>query len=127
MKLISAHSIAPIIENKANNERQNKESDSWSSWGNWGASVLSTATQSVSSITTQITSVIETGLGAVDPEELVRIEQEEKKFSIQNNIEEINVVPTDSSYSGFGLGNLVKLVENTGDFILKITVVGITN
>ncbi|XP_044747807.1 protein FAM114A2 [Coccinella septempunctata] len=105
-------------------EKQNIESDSWSSWSNWGVSVLSTATQSVSSITSQITNVIETGLGAVDPEELARIEQAEMKKSKQKSFvqEGEKLENTDSiegSYGSFGLGNLVKMVENTGTKVIS--------
>ncbi|XP_045478784.1 protein FAM114A2 [Harmonia axyridis] len=121
---------SPSVDNaskRLGEEKHNNESDSWSSWSNWGVSVLSSATQSVSSITNQITNVIESGIGAVDPEELARIEREEKRNRDQrNNTEnfagnkgEQENASTENSYGSFGLGNLVKLVENTGTKVIS--------
>ncbi|KAL3266673.1 hypothetical protein HHI36_010835 [Cryptolaemus montrouzieri] len=101
-------------------KKSENQSDNWGAWGSWGVSVLSTATQSVSSITSQLTNVIETGLGAADPEELARIDREEKrelKESLGKECEQD--IPSEAPSVGFGLGNLVKLVENTGNKVIS--------
>ncbi|KAK9886969.1 hypothetical protein WA026_019227 [Henosepilachna vigintioctopunctata] len=95
------------------------ESDSWSGWSSWGASVLSTASQSVSSITSQLTNVIETGIGAVNPEELAKLNIEEKK-KLKESFEDAPHQDTSIELlGGFKLGSLVKLVENTGTKVIS--------
>ncbi|RZC34226.1 protein FAM114A2, partial [Asbolus verrucosus] len=98
---------------------------SWSSWGNWGmSSIISTATQSVSTLTQGISTVLETGIGVPDPEELARINKAEK--------EKLKEIPPDvggtleDRNSSFGLGNLVmgvshltRFVESTGTKVIS--------
>ncbi|EFA01640.1 protein FAM114A2 [Tribolium castaneum] len=96
-------------------------SSSWGSWGTWDvSSIISTATQSVSTLTQGISTVLETGIGVPDPEELAKINQAEKE-----KLKEI-VPDEDTDNSGFGLGNLVmgvsqltKLVETTGTKVIS--------
>ncbi|XP_058450718.1 protein FAM114A2 [Malaya genurostris] len=64
--------------------QESKEEDSGQSWGAWkpswgGAAVsfLSSASKSVASITTNITQVIESGIGVPNPEELAKRQAEE--------------------------------------------------
>ncbi|KAK4887698.1 hypothetical protein RN001_003969 [Aquatica leii] len=96
----------------------------WSSWGNWDVtSLLNTASAGVTTITNHVshglTSVLESGIGAPDPEELARINSSEKpKFEDGNHSEPINL--------SFGLSNFVsgvthitKLVETTGNKVVK--------
>ncbi|CAH2087850.1 unnamed protein product [Euphydryas editha] len=106
------------------------KSDGWG-WG-WGVdSILSTATAGISTLTTQvsqgISTVLETGIGAPDPEELAKksvkthesnpnsteskpTESEEKKFEPSVN---------DSSFQ-FGnlLSGVTKFVESTGTKVI---------
>lgn len=100
--------------------------DSWSSWGNWGiSSVLSTATSITSQVTQGISSVIETGIGVPNPEDLARIHREEKENPVPE--EEISEDDNKNNKSvGFGFGNLVsgvthitKLVEQTGSKVIN--------
>lgn len=56
---------------------------SWGGWSGWGvSSLLSTATESVSSLTSQVShglsSVLETGLGVPNPEDLARMDYEKE-------------------------------------------------
>ncbi|KAF5304564.1 hypothetical protein FQA39_LY09615 [Lamprigera yunnana] len=96
----------------------------WIGWGNWGGvtALLSTATAGVTTITNHVSqglsTVLETGIGAPDPEELARINSREN-----TQIEE--PVPESSNLS-FGLSNFVsgvshitKLVETTGNKVIS--------
>jgi hypothetical protein len=63
------------------------QSGGWG-WGTWGSSLLSTATASVSTLTSHVSQGISTvmdsvegGLGAPDPEELARQDVEAEKKS----------------------------------------------
>ncbi|XP_063927885.1 protein FAM114A2 [Zophobas morio] len=102
-------------------EKVPQSNTAWGSWGNWGvSSILTTATQSVSSITQGITTVLETGIGVPEPEELARINQTEKQ-----KLKELSPDTEDKS-TGFGLNNLVmgvshltKLVETTSTKVIS--------
>lgn len=91
-------------------------SSSWGSWGSWNvSSIISTATSSVSTLTQNISTALETGIGVPDPEELAKIDSEVAK--------EIN---DESNSGGFAFGNLVmgvshltKLVESTGTKVIS--------
>lgn len=95
---------------------------SWGSWGTWDvSSIISTATQSVSTLTQGISTVLETGIGVPDPEELAKINQAEKE-----KLKEIIPEEDLDTNKGFGLGNLVmgvsqltKLVETTGTKVIS--------
>lgn len=100
-------------------------------WG-WGMdSILSTATAGFSTITTQvsqgISTVLETGIGAPDPEELAR----KSAKSNENNLSSTESKPTESGDkkleqsgydSSFQLGSLLsgvtKFVETTGTKVI---------
>lgn len=91
-------------------------SSTWGSWGSWNvSSIISTATSSVSTLTQNISTALETGIGVPDPEELAKIDSEISK--------EINEEP---SSGGFPFGNIVmgvshltKLVESTGTKVIS--------
>ncbi|CAH0560750.1 unnamed protein product [Brassicogethes aeneus] len=105
----------------------------WGSWGTWGvSSILNTATASVSSLTTHvsqgISTVLETGIGVPDPEELARQHREDEEEIVNNvrNIEDLKDVREINALGGFGLGNwvsgvshLTKLVESTGTKVIS--------
>lgn len=112
---------------------------SWGSWGNWGvSSILSTATLGVSTLTNSvsqgITTVLESGIGIPDPEELARIdkiEKEKRKSSRELGEDYEFVEPENHNYDkpsglSLGLGNFVsgvthitKLVESTGKIYIN--------
>lgn len=114
---------------------------SWGNWGNWGvSSILSTASLGVTTLTNSvsqgITTVLETGIGAPDPEELARIDRVEKQkrhsISSSESKEREEQKPKSEKQGSqrtsnvFGLGNLVsgvthitKLVETTGTKVLS--------
>ncbi|XP_018565203.1 protein FAM114A2 [Anoplophora glabripennis] len=122
------NNIKPDEDNNSSNSNQ-----IWKGWGNWGVtSILSTATQGVSSLTNSVSqglsSVLETGIGAPDPEKLAVLNKEFKtKVSVStetssNTGEEFE----NKNVLGFGLsniGNLVsgvsKLVESTGTKVIS--------
>lgn len=96
-------------------------------WGNWDvSSLLSTATVGVTTITNHVsqglTSVLESGIGVPQPEELARLhkEQEERVKDIQEESKE-----DETPNIKFGLGNWVsgvtqitKFVETTGTKVI---------
>ncbi|XP_045521250.1 protein FAM114A2 [Pieris brassicae] len=102
-------------------EKQIK-SDGWG-WG-WGVdSLLSTATAGISTITSQvsqgITTVLETGIGAPNPEELARITKEKAKIT-ENEVSEDKQEMTDSTFQfGSLLSGVTKFVENTGTKVIS--------
>ncbi|XP_044254629.1 protein FAM114A2 isoform X2 [Tribolium madens] len=112
-------------QREINESPQVKVSSGTSSWGSWGSwdvsSIISTATHGVSTLTQGISTVLETGIGVPDPEELAKINQAEKEKS-KETIREEDI----DNNSGFGLGNLVmgvsqltKLVETTGTKVIS--------
>ncbi|CAH2230577.1 protein FAM114A2 [Pararge aegeria] len=110
------------------------KSDGWG-WG-WGNSLLSTATAGISNLTTQvsqgISTVLETGIGAPDPEELARISaqnnaKENNADSERRNSTETKAEPNEANQSNanegafpFGslLSGVTKFVETTGTKVL---------
>lgn len=118
------------------------DSDSgWERWGSWGVtSLLSTATESVSTLTTHVTqglsTVLETGIGAPGPEELAVLEKqeelrlhEEKKQNEANELSELKCEAGEKSEGkssglfGFshlmsGVSSITRLVETTGSRVL---------
>lgn len=116
------------------NDLENESNSGWGSWGNWGvSSIINTATSSVSTITSQvsqgISTVLESGIGVPDPEELARINKEEdekyQKLKQSTNVE--NNDKNDFEVKNvFGFGNLVsgvthltKLVESTSTKVIS--------
>lgn len=69
----------------------NEKSSGWKSWGNV-ASFITSASESVASITTNvskgISNVIESSIGIPEPEELVKLQHEKKNLSVEVGSEE---------------------------------------
>jgi len=139
----SQRDIAPVFDKLLQPAPEEPvDSDSgWGRWGSWGVtSLLSTATESVSTLTTHVTqgfsTVLETGIGAPGPEELAVLEKqeelklhEEKKQNEANELSELKCEAGEKSEgksSGlFGFSNLMsgvssitRLVETTGSKVL---------
>lgn len=125
----------PLSDDKPQNQAEDSSKSSWGGWSNWGVtSILSTATQGVSTLTSQVSqglsTVLESGIGVPDPEELARINRQE-----QNDNERTAVCENNNPSSGFGFGNLVsgvsqitkiagvsqitKIVESTGTRVIS--------
>ncbi|CAF4762299.1 unnamed protein product [Pieris macdunnoughi] len=102
-------------------EKQIK-SDGWG-WG-WGVdSLLSSATAGISTITSQvsqgISTVLETGIGAPNPEELARITKEKAKIA-ETEVSEEKQEVTDTTFQfGSLLSGVTKFVENTGTKVIS--------
>lgn len=138
--------ISSVLE-KLTESTQGKEGSGWGGWGNWGvSSLLSTATESVSTLTSQVTqgfsSVLETGIGIPDPEELARLDAERERKSqekctsamhVPEEIERESLQSEDKSAEsqsqdgaglfGFsrvfsGVSSITKLVESTGSKVI---------
>lgn len=115
-------------------EEKPKDSESgWGGWGSWGVtSLINTASQGVSTLTTHVSqglsTVLETGIGIPDPEEMARINKMQSEKCIEKDDEQIQAHISDNSPSttvGFGLGNFVsgvsqltKFVESTGTKVI---------
>ncbi|KAJ8927143.1 hypothetical protein NQ314_020416 [Rhamnusium bicolor] len=128
------HDKTDVIKKDSNSSTANDISfpHAWAKWGNWGvSSVLSTASQSVSTLTTSvsqgISTVLETSIGVPDPEQLARLIHSEKKQNSdqnQNNLNNEEFQNKNSLRFGFGnIGNLVsgvsKLVETTSTKVIS--------
>lgn len=103
-----------------------KPSDSgWGNWGNWGvSSILSTATTLTSQVSQGLSTVLESGIGVPDPEELARLNKQAQQQ--RNDNETVAFNENNNSSMGFGLGNLVsgvsqitKIVETTGNKVIS--------
>lgn len=106
------------------------ENDGWGGWGGWEvSSMLTTATQSVSAITSQVSqgfsTALETGMGIPNPEELARLHKQEKQDHKNLEKEPISNSANNSTF-GFRLSNLVsgvsnitKFVESTGNKVIS--------
>ncbi|KAF7285316.1 hypothetical protein GWI33_011109 [Rhynchophorus ferrugineus] len=104
---------------------ENPES-SWGGWGSWGVtSILNTATQGVSTLTSHVSqglsAVLETGMGIPEPEELAKMHVPGR----ENTLNENDSADSPSTPVAFGLGNLVtgvshltKFVETTGNKVI---------
>uniref|UniRef100_A0A182PTB8 Protein FAM114A2 n=1 Tax=Anopheles epiroticus TaxID=199890 RepID=A0A182PTB8_9DIPT len=81
-----------VADNKASETGAGQSWGSWKpSWGGAAVSFLSNASKSVASITTNITQVIESGIGVPNPEELARRQAEtEAKLKAEGYIREEN-------------------------------------
>ncbi|XP_018327435.1 protein FAM114A2 [Agrilus planipennis] len=112
-------------------------SGSWGDWGSWGVtSLLSTASSSVSTITNQVTqgisNVLESGIGIPDPEELAKMNKEEKESSNENITDNFKnetvpaVVDNQCQPRAFnfetlltGVTQITKLVESTSNKVIS--------
>lgn len=137
------HDITPVLDNvsQSASDKHAEPDGSWGGWGGWGVtSLLSTATESVSTLTTHVSqglsTVLETGIGAPDPEELAWLEKKEElkqnKEKKQNETNELSELQheeeqkCEAESSGlFGFGHLMsgvssitRLVETTGSRVL---------
>lgn len=111
--------------------KEMRTNGAWPGWGTWDVSaLLSTATQGVTTLTSHvsqgISTVLESGMGVPNPEEMARINSEENK---QHNEEQKPVEDEEKQQPKpgipFGLGNLVsgvsqitKIVETTGNKVI---------
>lgn len=109
-------------------EQNQNSNDSWSSWGTWGVtSLLSTATQSVSTITNQVsqglTSVLETQMGIPSPEELARMNHKDENAKTftepSDHHEEINMQGKPMGYVFGNFGNLVSGVSTISTKVIS--------
>ncbi|KAF5305931.1 hypothetical protein FQR65_LT07542 [Abscondita terminalis] len=96
----------------------------WGKWGNWNVTtLLNTATAGVTTITNHvsqgITSVLETGIGAPDPEELARINASEKLKTEEDSYSEPSNLSFGFSNLVSGVTHITKLVETTGNKVVK--------
>ncbi|RZF38809.1 hypothetical protein LSTR_LSTR000512 [Laodelphax striatellus] len=105
---------------------------SWSAWGGWGvSSILSTATESVSTLTSHVSAglntVLETGLGAPDPQvlaETIEKEKQEKESEAKGDNEdkpatnESETADTESAIGFGGIGQLMSGVSQLGTKVL---------
>ncbi|CAK1542529.1 unnamed protein product [Leptosia nina] len=92
-------------------------------WGGWGVdSLLSTATAGISTLTSQvsqgISTVLETGIGAPDPEELARATKE-KAVNQETNVEEQPTAQDTTFQFGSLLSGVTKFVETTGTKVIS--------
>lgn len=117
-------------------ELSGTDSGGWGSWGSWGVkSILSTATESVSTLTNHvsqgISTVIESGLGVPNPEELAELEIKEKK-ELTSSIESDEIEKEDEGRKedmgvglfGFdrvisGVSSITKLVETASTKVVS--------
>nr|CAD7403557.1 unnamed protein product [Timema poppensis] len=123
-------------------ESSQKETDSslrWGGWSSWGVtSLLSTATESVATLSTHVSqglsTVLETGIGAPDPEEFARLHHEEKRNHLEQQQEKVKDSPPnpeetlsggneggrlfDFSQLMSGMSSITKLVETTGTKVI---------
>lgn len=97
----------------------------WGSWGSWGMNTILSGASSVSSHVTQslstMSSVIESGLGAVEPEEMAKLSVEEAKPMPPKPVDtaQSNLAFSDQASSSFNvMGNVLKFVESTGEMIV---------
>lgn len=105
-------------------EEPKNENSGWGGWGNWGgvSTLISTAQMGVSTLTQGLSTVLETGMGVPDPEELARFDREpNSNDTTSGNIQKEEERPG----AVFGLGNFVsgvthitKFVETTGTKVL---------
>lgn len=112
------------VGNKDERSCENQSSNaSWSGWGNWGVtSLLTTATQGVSTLTNQVSqglnTVLESGMGIPNPEDLAKIHHEEaKQVTNSNDCQERDSKENSSSFVFGNLGNLVSGVTNITKFV----------
>lgn len=120
MKSIQTNSDQTLNSSAIKNE---STTSVWGGWGNWDlSSVLSTATASVSTISSRVTlglsTVLESSIGVPDPEELAKqYTKENKQEDSLNKLDE----PTNEASTGIGidLGNFVSGVSHITKFVEK--------
>nr|XP_022903131.1 protein FAM114A2 [Onthophagus taurus] len=111
------------LKTPLNTQEENKKDTGWGSWGNWGlSSVISTATNLTTQVSQSITTVLETGIGAPNPEELAKSDREIEKEVENVSDDELDSQNQEDKSNRFGLGSLVqgvtKLVETTGSKVI---------
>lgn len=114
--------IKSDLDNNSSNSNQ-----IWKGWGNWGVtSILSTATQGVSTLTNSVSqglsNVLETSIGAPDPEKLAALNKELDKDS--STPTEASPKPSfnpdeceNKNILGFGLSNIGSLVSGVSKLV----------
>nr|CAD7393548.1 unnamed protein product [Timema cristinae] len=141
--------VQSSVENKNLNNFMDRMSESsqketgsslgWGGWSSWGVtSLLSTATESVATLSTHVSqglsTVLETGIGAPDPEEFARLQHEEKHNHVEQQQEKVKDSPSnleetlsggndggrlfDFSQLMSGMSSITKLVETTGTKVI---------
>nr|CAD7261612.1 unnamed protein product [Timema shepardi] len=120
-------------------QKETGSSSGWGGWSSWGVtSLLSTATESVATLSTHVSqglsTVLETGIGAPDPEEFARLHHEEKQNHFEQQQEKVKDSPPnledtlsggneggrlfDFSQLMSGMSSITKLVETTGTKVI---------
>uniref|UniRef100_A0A1Q3FDZ1 Protein FAM114A2 n=1 Tax=Culex tarsalis TaxID=7177 RepID=A0A1Q3FDZ1_CULTA len=105
-------SVSSVLDRLAEQKKQEEGNSaaavgqSWSgwkpSWGGAAVSFLSSASKSVASITTNITQVIESGIGVPTPEEMAKRQAEEQaKLKADGYVPEGDAEPTPGDRFGF--------------------------
>lgn len=113
---------------KISSSSEKTENKGWGSWGSFGvSSLLSTATESVSALSSHVTaglstvtSVLDSGLGAPDPEELARTlhEEETEKYKKELKEGESNEGNGGEQLGFPGFGSLVSGVSLIGSKVI---------
>lgn len=108
----------PTISDSITANNQNTEAtSSWGVWKPWGGIVSSVFTAASEGVTT-ITTFIESGIGAPDPETLVKINKEKNNINIEN-VRDDQSIKSNKNQDGIpSLGNLVSGVTNIGNKVI---------
>lgn len=124
----SHNSIQPLLDKLASldvvdvsGENSEVDKNTWSSWSSWMMSGASSVTSHVSQSLSTVSSAIESGLGAVDPEEMAKLTVQEDKASVcgLDSKEEVPYESDHTSSSFNVMGNVLKFVESTGGMIVS--------
>ncbi|KAL0116548.1 hypothetical protein PUN28_009892 [Cardiocondyla obscurior] len=127
---LTEEKLQPVLQRLSLAGKEESKDDSlgsWGSWGNWGVtSLINTATASVSTLTSHVSqglTLLEGTIGAQDPTEPERIEEDADTPT--NAAQSENQEQENRTYSSFGFGNLIsgvssitKLVESTGSKVM---------
>lgn len=124
-------SVSSVLDRLAQQQEENKAAaaatQSWSgwkpSWGGAAVSFLSSASKSVASITTNITQVIESGIGVPTPEEMAK-RQAEEQAKLKNDgyvPEQVDTPNADQSPLGdrFGFDQIVSGVTQISSKVIS--------
>ncbi|XP_055605361.1 protein FAM114A2 [Uranotaenia lowii] len=114
--------VSSMLDRLANKNKPAAESQSWGgwkpSWGGAAVSFLSSASKSVASITTNITQVIESGIGVPTPEEMAKRQAEqEAKLKADGYIPENQTTPSEST-DRFGFDQIVSGVTQISSKVI---------
>ncbi|XP_055382841.1 protein FAM114A2 [Condylostylus longicornis] len=99
-KLANDAKLEPCKNNQnfKNNAQDSQNNDSWNGWKPWGGvvtSLLSTATEGVTSLTTHVSQVLENSIGIPEPEELVKINQKLEEQQLCSDTEKSSDVSSE--------------------------------